>query len=197
VSEIFNFDWVDLPSGMKTVSLWHSLHDGEVCAIYSNLLERTLRIEFDVLYLREFHELPDNMKFILEFHGTRSVGVMKYAVWPGEFSVPEGVSRDEESRLITEYRSKWREESESWSAFESSVAQGDQFAEVSDATLAVGDGAGVALTLGILKTDGSYREAFVRAESLLLLRSDGQQLDLEEFVKLGQAYWDAFATRSS
>jgi hypothetical protein len=67
---------------------------------------------------------------------------------------------------------------------------------VSDATLALADTGQVALNLGVRMPDDTYREVFLRAEGFALMRSDGQELDVGKFLKLGEAYWTAFASRS-
>ena len=52
--------------------------------------------------------------FFLHLNNVRSVRANVNFRWPGEFVVSKGASRDEESRLITEYQAKWREESIGW-----------------------------------------------------------------------------------
>ena len=103
-------DWIHLPAGGTGESLWDSLHDASLVGVQSDLLARTLVFEFETDYLQDFHKLPDGLRFQLRFEGTQSVRVVRYSVWPGAFSVPAGVSRAEESRLIEEYHAKGREE---------------------------------------------------------------------------------------
>jgi hypothetical protein len=123
----------------------------------------------------------------------QSARVVHYAVWPGEFSVPAGVAREEESRLIAEYQSKWREESLSWSELESALtAECKQVIDIADATLAKSPDNSVALRISGLLNYTSYRELFLRAERLTLSRGDGEELGIAGLLKMGEAYWDAF-----
>jgi hypothetical protein len=117
-------------------------------------------------------------------------------VWPGEFSVPAGIAREEEARLIAEYQSKWREESLSWSELESAVTtECQQVIDIADATLATSADNSVALRISGLLNYASYRELFLRAERLTLTRGDGQDLGIARLLKMGEAYWDAFERR--
>ncbi len=126
----------------------------------------------------------------LKLTGVQSVRCLKSVEWPGGFSVPLGVSREEEQRVIKEYQNKWREESFAWADFERLTGEG---LEVSSAILARGDGV-VALQLGVLVGNDSYVEAYVRAEQIeFCVGSDA--ITAEEFVSLGEAYWQAFAQR--
>jgi hypothetical protein len=114
-------------------------------------------------------------------------------VWPGEFSVPAGIAREEEARLIAEYQSKWREESLSWSELESAVTtECQQVIDIADATLATSADNSVALRISGLLNYASYRELFLRAERLTLTRGDGQDLGIAGLLKMGEVYWDAF-----
>ena len=186
-------DWIHLPEGVGPVSLWESLHDGELRAMSSNLLDRTLRMEFDVGYLIDFHGLAEELTFIMFLQGVRSVRVVRWAAWPGGCSIPPGATALEQEKLVADYHAKWREESESWNTFVASIAGGDF--EVSDATL-VADDRELALKLGLMQ-DSSYFQVFVRAEKLAVSLSDGQPLSLAEFHRLGNEYWEAFAKRSA
>src|SRR5882672_9223543 len=130
-------DWMNLPHGVPEGSLWAGLHDAQIVSIQSNLLERTVTLHLESDHLLEFHNLPLDMQFLLHLDGVQSARVLHYSVWPGEFSVPAGVSREEESCLIAGYQSKWREESLSWSELESAVTtECQQVIDISDATLA-------------------------------------------------------------
>src|SRR5258708_29763617 len=133
------------------------------------------------------------MQFLLRLDGVQSARVVHYAVWPGEFSVPAGASREEEARLIAEYQSKWREESLSWSELESAITtECKQVIDIADATLATSPDNSVALRIGGLLNYTKYHELFLRAERLSLTRGDGQDLGIAGLLKMGEAYWDAF-----
>jgi hypothetical protein len=106
--------------------------------------------------------LPERTEFVLTVTAVESVRLLGGVKWPGEFSVPKGVSRDEESKLVADYHSKWREESRSWSDFEVMTSSG---AELLDATLARGADT-PALRLGIMSERDSYLEAFIRGRGI-------------------------------
>src|SRR6202140_3776851 len=186
-------DWMNLPQDATEVSLWAGLHDSQIVSIQSNLLARTITLELESDNLFEFHILPLDMQFLLRLEGVQSARVVHYAVWPGEFSVPAGVAREEEARLIAEYQSKWREESLSGSELERALtAECKQVIDIADATLATSADNSVALRISGLLNYTSYRELFLRAEQLALSRGDGQDLGIAGLLKMGEDYWDAF-----
>jgi hypothetical protein len=156
-------------------------------------MERTAALRFEVDYVRDFNHLPDGVTFNFLLVGVQSVRSLRYTVWPGTVEIHAGMPREEQSRRVAEYQAKWREESEDWSKFESAVNTNDS-PEVSDATLVSGSDA-IALHLGLLIADGSYREVFIRAESLEIGTSDGLRFTLAQYLALGEAYWAAFAAR--
>jgi hypothetical protein len=189
-------DWMNLPHGTQEISLWAGLHDAQIVSIQSNLLQHAVTLHLESDHLLEFHKLPLDMQFLLRLDGVQSARVVHYAVWPGEFSVPAGIAREEEARLIAEYQSKWREESLSWSELESAVTtECQQVIDIADATLATSADNSVALRISGLLNYASYRELFLRAERLTLTRGDGQDLGIARLLKMGEAYWDAFERR--
>src|ERR1700730_3281386 len=191
-------DWMNLPHGVPEVSLWAGLHDAQIVSIQSNLLARTVTLHLESDHLLEFHKLPLDMQFLVRLDGVQSARVVHYAVWPGEFSVPAGVAREEEARLIAEYQSKWREESLSWSELESVLTmECKQVIDIADATLATSAHDSLALRISGLLNYTEYRELFLRAERLTLLRGDGQELGIAGLLKMGEDYWDAFERRKN
>src|SRR5712692_11769958 len=99
-------DWMNLPHGATVVSLWAGLHDAQIVSIQSNLLERTVTLHLESDHLLEFHKLPLDMQFLLQLDGVQSARLLHHAAWPGTFSIPHGISHEEQSRLIAEYQSK-------------------------------------------------------------------------------------------
>ena len=194
VPEEFISDWVNAPAGAQTIILWDSVHDGELRTIKSDLLARTVAVEFAVPYLFSFHGLPDNLAFTFLLHSVESVRAFRHSLWPGGCEIPDGSSYEEQQRLEAEYRRKWREESESWDKFERAVAEDDE-AELTDGDLLHGPNGGVALRLGVQMGNGEWYEVFLRAEALTISRSDQERLEFDEFLELGNAYWEAFASR--
>ena len=173
---------MNLPHGVPEVSLWAGLHDAQIVTIQSNLLERTITLHLESDHLVEFHNLPLDMQFLLRLDGVQSARVVRYAVWPGEFSVPAGVPREEEARLIAAYQSKWREESLSWNELESALSLAcKQVLDIADATLVTSTDNSVALRLTGLLNYTEYRELFLRAERLTLSKGDGRSSELLDF----------------
>lgn len=192
-------DWMSLPRAATELSLWPALHDAQIVSIASNLLDRTISLHLESDHLLEFHHLPLDMQFLLRLDGVQSARVLRYSVWPGKFSLPPGVSPEEQSRLIAGYQSKWREESLSWTDLENTLtADCQQVLDISDATLATSaDTSSLALRVSGLLNYTSYRQLFLRAERLTLTRGDGHDLGLDGLLEMGEAYWDAFERRKN
>jgi hypothetical protein len=186
-------DWVNFPEGVPTFSLWETLHDGDLLAIESDLLARTVTMRFDVGYVRDFHHLPEHTQFVIVVKGVQSVRSVRSVPWPGGCSIPPGTPNAQQSTLIAEYHRKWREESQSWNDFERLTS--DPFGlEVSIATLARGADV-VALHFGLLAARDSYVEAYIRGEDITFYIGETLATP-EEFVALGEAYWEAFASKN-
>jgi hypothetical protein len=96
----------------------------------------------------------------------------------------------QQTAVIAEYHRKWREESQSWADFERLTSEG---LEVSNATLGRGSDV-VALQLGLLVGGDSYVEAYIRGEGIAFYIGE-RQVTPEEFVAVGEAYWDAFSKK--
>jgi len=193
------FDWLNLPPGAQELSLWDALHDAQIVSIQSHLLERTVTLHLESDHLLEFHNLPLDMQFLLRLEGVQSARVLHYAMWPGDFSLPDGLAPEEQRRLVADYQSKWREESFTWSELESALsADCQQVLDISNATLATSvDNSSVALRIGGHLNYTTWHEIFLRAERITLTRGDGLDLGVDGFLKMGEAYWEAFASRKN
>ena len=185
-------DWVNLPDGVPTLSLWDTLHDGDLLAIESDLLARSVTFRFDVGYVRDFHHLPEEAQFVIVVTGVQSMRSLHSVPWPGGFSCPPETPNAQREQLIAEYHQKWREESQSWAEFEGLISEG---LEVSNATLGRGSNA-VALQLGLLVGRDDFVEAYIRGEGITFYIGE-RNVAPEEFVAAGAAYWDAFAKKSN
>jgi hypothetical protein len=191
-------DWLNLPSVASAVSLWNSLHDAQIVSICSNLLERTMDLFCEIEHLSKFHKLDEGFQFILHLEGVQSARVLRYAVWPGGCSILNGLSVEEQRKIVAEYQAKWREESASWNEFESRITRKDeQLFDISDAALATSSRGSFALKLCGNLNCASYYEAYLRFETLKISGSDGKQFELEEFQRLGEKYWEAFSNRAN
>jgi len=189
-------DWMNLPSTIRAVSLWESLHDAEVHSIRSDLLERTMDLLCEIEHLRQFHSLGAEFEFIFHLDGLQSARVVRYAIWPGGCSIPRGLSASEQRKIVDEYQSKWREESASWTEFESSIKrEGEQVFDISDAAITASPEGPVALKVCGHVNHATYHEVYLRFDALTIRGSDGRRFELEEFLRLGESYWLAFSTR--
>jgi hypothetical protein len=189
-------DWLNLPPTAKPVSLWDTLHDAQVVSIRSSLLERTMDLFCEIEHLSKFHKLDEGFQFILHLESVQSARVLRYAVWPGECPSLDGLSVEEQRRVVSEYQAKWREESASWNEFESRITREDeQVFDISDAALATSPGGPFALKLCGHLNYAAYHEAYLRFETLKISGGDGKQFELEEFQQLGEKYWEAFSSR--
>jgi len=123
--------------------------------------------------------------------------VLRYAIWPGDFGIPKGLSREQESVLVAEYQAKWREESLSWDEFERSVTHEDeQVFDICDAILARSPVGEVALRLCGHLNYAVYHEVYLRAAHSEVAASDGRHLNLDQFKQFGERYWEAFSQRN-
>lgn len=189
-------DWMNLPPTVKAVSLWDSLHDAEVHSIRSDLLRRTMDLFCEIEHLREFHDLGSEFEFIFRLYDLQSARVVRYAIWPGGCSIPPGASVDEQRRIVAEYQSKWREESASWSEFESSIKREDeQVFDISNAAITASFAGPVALKVCGHVNHATYHEIYLRFGGLKIEGTNGRQFELEEFRRLGESYWAAYSTR--
>jgi hypothetical protein len=189
-------DWLNLPSVASAVSLWDSLHDAEVVSIRSSLLGRTMDLSCEIEHLSEFHKLGQRYQFILHLEGVQSARVLRYAIWPGGCSIPDGLSFEDQRKTVAEYQAKWREESASWNDFESRIAREDeQVFDISDAALAMTPSGPVAFKICGHLNHATYHEVYLRFETLKISGSDGKLFELDGFQRLGEEYWEAFSKR--
>jgi hypothetical protein len=189
--------WLNLSPSARTASLWDSLHDTEIGSIRSNLLERTIDFCCEIEHLRVFCKLDGGFQFVLRLEGVQSARVLRYAVWPGGCSILDGLSVEEQRKIVAEYQAKWREESASWTEFESRIAREDeQVFDISDAALATSPTGQFALEICGHLNYAAYHKAYLRFETLKISGSDGKQFELEEFRRLGERYWEAFSNRA-
>jgi hypothetical protein len=184
-------DWIFLPKNTRKISLWSCLHDGELISCQSDLLKCFVILEFSVSHLLEDEEKA--VTFLLKLGEVESVRAIGHFRWVGEFEEPQNVSPEERQRLIEEYWTKWREESVSWSEFESSLKTDPL--KITDASCVTNDTT-ITLRLGGFldgeKFDDIYFDVFLRGKTLSAVRSDGKEFSLEQLINLGKEYWNSF-----
>ena len=187
-------DWIHLPKDVEELSLWSCLHDGELLSSTSNLLERFITLEVLVNHLIEDKENP--IRFLLNIDEVSSVRAIGHFRYVGKFEEPENIS-DFERRILTGKHLIWREESLSWSDFESALATDPL--QISDAGYVEHNDQTTLRLGGFLdgeKFDDIYFYVFLRGKSLTASRSDGEDFSLDKFIELGRNYWDSFANNA-
>jgi hypothetical protein len=95
-------DWVNLPDGATELSLWCTLHDGDLTAIESDLLARTLTLRFDVGYVKDFHNLSEETQFVVIVSGVQSVRSFNSVPWPGGCSIPAETPYEQQQAIVAE-----------------------------------------------------------------------------------------------
>lgn len=182
-------DWANLPPGCTVLPLWVCLHDGELCAIRSDLLEQTVALEFDVHHLREENGLPEDFRFLLTVEGATSVRVSTFD-YP--VCVLPYVPSEENNRFADEYSAKWREESMSWKEFEAALSTDPL--EIVEADIAETEGRVAIRMFGFLngeRYDDQHCKVYLRGRALSASRSDGQDFSLRQFMEMGNRYWES------
>lgn len=128
----------------------------------------------------------------------QSARVLRYATWPDGSSIPDGLSCEEQRKIIAEYQVQWREESASWNEFEARITRKcEQVFDISDAALAKSPSGSVAVKPCGHLNNATCHEVYLRCETLRISGSDGKQFALEEFQRLGEKYCEAFSNRAT
>ena len=169
--------------GFEAVSLWECLHDGELMSCNTNHLERTVTLEFSVDHL--------DLNVLLTVDEVASVRAIGHFRRVGKFDEPDDISPEELTRLIEEYRAKWREESVTWLDFE--LALSTDPLQIMDANFVTDEDSKTLRLGGFLngeKFNDIYFDVFVRGKDFSITRSDGDNLSLESFRRLGRKYWE-------
>lgn len=189
--DIAFLDWTNLPPDSNVQSLWVCLHDAEIKSIKSDLLRQYVVLEIEAFYL------PDDLRVFLQFDEVASARVNKYQR-PYESLLTPGMSAREINDIATPWVGKWREESMGWLEFEAAY-ETDTFT-ILEADLATGE-KDITLKLdGFLngdKYDDLWCSVFIRAKSISLSRSDGEDLSWAQFIELGGQWWESFGSNEN
>jgi len=116
---------------------------------------------------------------------------MKWVMWPGEFALPSHSTYEEQTQLVREYQSKWRDQSVDWDALEQLLQRGESDITIFDAELAIEEHEFAVKLVGYLDDDICH-VLFLHAESMEITDSRGRLYDLQQFLRLGQEYWEDF-----
>jgi hypothetical protein len=182
-------------SSNSEVSLWKGLHDGSLLSLTSDMLARSVTILIDVPYIREFHQMPNETRFRFVLEGVYLIEAFRFAAWPGEFTLPEGLSWEESEKLRSDFYKKGRLESIDWQTLALKLERTEQY-EISNSTLTESTRGTLILQLELLDdAREDVPEIRIAAEMLHIFLDSGRELPLGEFKELGEAYWKAFAER--
>ena len=165
-------DWVNPPPGVTEASLAAPLHYAAVLGFQCDRLRRTAILE--VLPCSEEGSPEPALRFVLrDVTSTRAV---THELWPGGLDIPPGASREEQIRLVGEFKEKCTEVSVDWAACELALASG-AFAVI-DAGW-VSSGGVFALRFDLV--DGKTRgfSVFVRCGGVDVVSADGTELGLD------------------
>ncbi len=182
-------DWIYLPPEVEEVSLWGCLHDGELISCRSDLLRRFVGLEFKVSHL--LSDAEEGVSFTIRVEAATSVRAIGHFRSIDKYEEPRDISPEERTQLTKEYWTKWREESLSWSEFESALATDPL--QITDAAFVSSDCEKTLKLGGFLngeKFDDIYFDVFVRGRGIDASRSDGNDFNLDAFIELGRNYWD-------
>ncbi len=178
----------------NTIGLWTCLHDGEIKALQSDLLERTLSFVIDAPFHWEFHGLPADTRFTLVGRGVRSTQAFTFEAWPGSVEPSREMPWAEAQEVRLQNARLGRLVSSNWADFATQIGTEEEYIVMS-AELAR-DGASPVLRLGAMSYPNSnYRDIEVRAESFHFLVGI-REMAVEEFVRFGDAYWEDWSKQA-
>jgi hypothetical protein len=166
-------DWIHPPPGAAGASLAAQLNYAAVLAFQCDRLKRTAILE--VFPCGEEGAPEPALRFV--FREVTSTRAVTHELWPGGLEIPPGATREEQIRLVGEFKEKCTEVSVAWAACEEALASG-AFA-ILDADWVSGGGA-VSVRLDIV--DGKTRgySVFVRCGGVDVTSADGTELSLEK-----------------
>ena len=186
-------DWVHLPAGVEPDSYWRCLHDAILISCKTDLLARTVTLEFSVFYLKDG---VTDLTFFITFGAVKSTRAIVRVRWPGALPQVEGLPSDESRRLLDEHYSKWSERSIDWHYFEEVLST--ETYDILDANLASTGEQGAFQMGGILDGDvfdDQWCMITIQFGTVSASRSDGEPFCLSEFLEIGRSYWDTFGKR--
>jgi hypothetical protein len=178
------------------VGLWECLHDGSLESLTHNRLDRTITLVVDVPYIWSFHNMPPESRFHIVLHDVLTVESLAFQPWPRQTVIPSGLSWNEQQTIWTEMQAKGFLSSSDWAAFcaRIEIASEYEFSHAYLSTLAAGQIMFVAELANYAAND--YTTMRITAGHINFLIDSNKEMILPEFLSLGKAYWDDFATRS-
>ena len=173
--------------------LWVSLHDGILESLTSNHLARSMTMVVDVPFIWTFHGLPEGTRFHVQVEGIARVEALQFNPWPGVFTMPEGLSWEEQEELHKGVYDQGRMQSTDWESFTASFERVNCY-YIMSASIRRALHAPVLFTLNLMSESPSeYPQIEITADNMRFWLSSAQrELSLEEFVAMARSYWDDF-----
>lgn len=187
-------DWIYLPDGEQSISLWVSLHDAHLQTIHSDRLARTIELTFRIPHLIKFYYLPEQLTFTMSFSEVSSVRCINFAPWPGDFIKPSNATREELVQAIEEFQHKGREQSVDWVSFEQSLLDEHSCLLISNAELVTAESTTL-LKFECFRDGDDWHECIIRAGLVVIRDSADKVYGVDQFLRLGGEYWQAFGKR--
>lgn len=186
-------DWDMPPEDAEVLGLASALHDARVIALSCDRAACTSRLVIDPMHVRFAGKWDPAVRVILTIEGVRAVRAQTW-IGPPEWKATVPATHDEAAALKENWRRGGRYESVAWGAIEEAIGSGPF--DVTDAFLAR-DATGVALRMeGTLA--GEFYDLVIAGHRLHVSRSDGKPFDLDGWIALGDAFWQALeATRTT
>jgi hypothetical protein len=181
---------------VEVIGLWPCVHDGELLSLSSDLVERTVMLSLRLFYINSFHNLGENATFAFLLTAVSSARAMRHRQWPGEYPISSELPWEEQNRLRHKLYARGRMESIAWSEFENLVASDE--GEIMNGSLTNLSAKEQSLMFEIyFRTPGreGYLYMTLEFEKLSVLSDEKGPMTIEEYLALGNAYWEAFASR--
>jgi hypothetical protein len=166
------------------ISLWECLHDAILISTYVDAAQGTASFEFDNWYIRKFHQQSEETTYTFRFEEVSTAHLQSEIV------------NEADGKLIQGFQAEWCGEQVAWSDFEQRFVADGGRADVFEAELRTLEDGQVEFHSFMHVNDEFYPDLLVRAAHVTVRRSDDVELTVEEFLTLGEAYWEAFAERA-
>ncbi|MDR3792922.1 MAG: hypothetical protein P4L03_06035 [Terracidiphilus sp.] len=179
---------------MESLPLGECLHDARLERVASSPDERVVVFEFDIRYLRTFFCLPEETRFLLKCMNADLARLSEEVPWPETPYQPGPSERQDGS--AADWQAVWETAAIEWPELERRLAaEPTGPAEVLEAVAEKHMDGRWALRMGLHVNDAYYPGLYVRCSEVQVSRSDGEPLPFEQFLQMGEDYWEDFADR--
>ncbi len=175
------------------ICLWECLHDGTLESLSSDLMLRTITLVVDVPFHWEHHKLSTETRFKIVGENVRVAEAFDFEPWLGAIEPAADAPWKEAHELRQRNREKGRLISADWNAFAADIQTNEDHV-ILDAKLRTNQPLAI-IELGIMD-NSNYRTMMTHAESVRFYVG-GRELELEEFLTFGNAYWKAWSENNA